>query len=140
MVRNGPSAGPRSQVRGPTCHNGGVEQRRWLDPSQPQTLQSATILSYLYAAFGILGLLIGGSSLYVLAEIAAGVGGYGIANDKKWGFVTSLVAALVVLLWTLLLLVVAFGLYTLINTAFSIVLVALLLHPQSREYRRIWFR
>ena len=28
----------------------------------------------------------------------------------------------------------------LVNMAFSIALVALLLHPQSREYQRIWFR
>jgi hypothetical protein len=29
---------------------------------------------------------------------------------------------------------------TLMNLMFEIALVALLLHPQSREYQRIWFR
>jgi hypothetical protein len=27
-----------------------------------------------------------------------------------------------------------------INTIFSVALVALLLHPMSRDYQRIWFR
>ena len=65
--------------------------------------------------------------------------GYGISNQKKWGY--ALGVAMAVLPFVLQLLVLhslfAVGLITLM---FEIALLALLLHPQSREYQRIWFK
>src|SRR5438309_2962391 len=70
-----------------------MQTRRWLDPSQPQTLQIAVFLLYAQAA---LLLLFGGFlSLLGLALVAGGIGsGYGIANEKKWGYRLGLVMAL----------------------------------------------
>ncbi len=120
---------------------------KWLDRTQPQTLYIATMLMYFNAALGLLfiaqythvslfgvrhGLLL--LELFLIAGQLAG--GLGIANEKKWGYLLAVVAAVVLLLATL------FS-YTgggLINLIFAVALVALLLHPQSREYRRIWFK
>ena len=62
-----------------------MQTRRWVDPSQPQTLQIAVFLLYAQA---VLLLLFGAFLSPVgLALIAGGVGaGYGIANEQKWGY------------------------------------------------------
>ena len=58
-----------------------METRRWLNPSQPQTLQIAVFLLYIHAVFGVLfGAF---ASLIGLALIAGSAGaGYGIANER----------------------------------------------------------
>jgi hypothetical protein len=124
----------------------GMERRRWLNTTQPQTLQIGVMLLYLNAAFGLIGLIIGGGAglfgiLLIAAEIA---GGYGIANERKWGYVVGVAAAIFLLVVQL---AVAFLVGTsavlglgVLNIIFTIALVALLLHPQSREYQRIWFK
>lgn len=117
-----------------------METRRWTNPSQPQTLQIAVFLLYANAVFGLLfqfpfvifGLLLG---LVVVAGYAAG--GFGVANDQNWGYAVAVVVAVVVLAGSLA----RFGLSLAngINLMFDIALLALLLHPQSRDYQRIWF-
>ncbi len=113
---------------------------RWVDKSQPQTLMMATILMYINAA---LALLLGGAlfSLYWLAILVVGpvAAGWGIANEKKWGYWLGLALAV---LWVALLAVQLrhFSAGALIDLIFYGALVALLLHPESRSYRRIWFR
>lgn len=114
-------------------------QQRYFDPSQPQTLQIATILLYVQAVF----LLIGGAifSPLGLVFLAAYAGGaFGIANGKKWGYGVSLGVAILNLVIPLI------GRRSLtsllddpIGLMFAIALLALLVHPQSREYQRIWF-
>jgi hypothetical protein len=117
-----------------------MEQRRWMNQSQPQTLQIAVFLLYINAFFtafyGGLGSLIG------LVLIVANVGaGYGVANEKKWGYGLALAVAFLPFVLRLLLNGVDDVLGTnLINLMFEIALVGLLLHPQSREYQRIWFK
>jgi hypothetical protein len=119
------------------------EGRRWLNPTQPQTLQIAVMLLYLNAIFAVIGAVIaGGLSLIGLGlAVAQAIGGYGIANERKWGYILGVVAAVLQLLVLILYfvegLVVGLGVISLI---FYIALVALLLHPQSREYQRIWFK
>jgi len=122
-----------------------METRRWTNPSQPQTLQIAVFLLYFDAVFMVLGgLQFGGISLLLLAAYVAG--GFGIANERRWGYTVAVaVAALGLLPWVWLLFRdtsdffdVAFSLGA-INLMFAIALLALLLHPQSREYQRIWF-
>ena len=119
-----------------------MEQRKWFDSTQPQTLQSAVMLSYLNAALSFLfALLSFGSSTILLAVVLCGaVGAIGIANEKRWGFRLCLAAAVVYgALWLLLILVFAPSVTTVLNLLVAVILVVLLLHPQSREYRRIWF-
>jgi hypothetical protein len=118
-----------------------VPERHFFDASQPQTLQGAVMLSYINAAFGVVMLLAGGLVPLVLVQVAEGVGAYGIANERRWGYrlgVGSSVLILVVGIWWFV-----FGhanfLSGFLSLLFSLLLAALLLHPQSREYQRIWF-
>jgi len=117
-----------------------MQTRRWLDPSQPQTLQIAVFLLYAQA---VLLLLFGGFLNPVgLALIAGGIGaGYGIANEQKWGYGLGLLVAF----FPFFARVTVNGLNNVFTTdiislMFEIALVVLLLHPQSREYERIWFK
>jgi len=111
-----------------------------MNQSQPQTLQIAVFLLYINAFFtafyGGLGSVIG------LILIAANVGaGYGVANEKRWGYGLALAVAFLPFVLRLLLNGLDDVLGTnLINLMLVIALVALLLHPQSREYQRIWFK
>ena len=118
-----------------------MNQRRWLDQSQPQTLQIATMLLYINAVFLFLGgafaTLIG-----LMLVVAMPAAGYGIANEQRWGYGLGIGAAVVNVLWPLTYV----GLGDIFNNvglllalAFDIALVALLVHPHSREYQRIWF-
>ena len=108
---------------------------RWLDRTQPQTLVMATIVLYLNAA---LGLLYGAYRYWpmLVAMIAAVVAGWAIANEKKWGYWLGVALAVLAVGFTLW----HFSAGQFINLIFYAALVALLLHPQSREYRRTWFR
>jgi hypothetical protein len=112
-----------------------MAMRQWTNPSQPQTLQIAVFLLYMNAVFA---LLFGGlGSIYGLMIIAGGVaGGLGIAQEKRWGYGVALAVALLPFV-----LIIAGKVFIggLISLLFDVALVALLLHPQSREYQRIWF-
>jgi hypothetical protein len=123
-----------------TCHNGHMaDDRRFFDASQPQTLQGAVMLCYITAAFGLIWLVLGAGPVE-LAPLLLGVGGYGVANEKRWGYWLATVLAVVNVI-AVLGVMVAFGSFSLLLTLlFAVVLVALLLHPQSRHYQRIWFR
>lgn len=105
---------------------------RWVDRSQPQTLMSATILLYINAAFALLGGLSILSLVLVVGQAAAGLG---IANEKKWAYWLGVGLTGVIVAF----LVVNFSFVSIINLLFYIALLALLLHPQSRSYRKVWF-
>jgi hypothetical protein len=120
-----------------------METRRWTNPTQPQTLQIAVFLLY---ANAVLGLLLG-NVLYVWGTliglgglVAFAAAGFGIANEKRWGYNLGIgVAGLEVL--TLVRDCIGWGHSSdaLISLMFAVALVALLLHPHSREYEKIWF-
>jgi hypothetical protein len=122
-----------------------METRRWFNPSQPQTLQIAVWLLYFNAASG---LLLGsfyfalGAPIGLAALVGCAAAAFGIANEKKWGY--SLGVAMAIL--EVLIIVAAVGItgifqgLVLITFLFAVALVALLLHPMSRDYQRIWFR
>lgn len=114
---------------------------KWLDRTQPQTLVIATMLLYINAALALL-YLAGGISLYALIVIVGGVAaGFGIANEKKWGFwLGVVVAGVMVALALYATLVLPAGFSNLLNLVFDVALLALLLHPMTRDYRRTWFR
>ena len=137
-----------------------LDPRRWFDRMQPQTLQIATWLLYLNGFFdavavldttGYLGYLrvrYGFGILLGLLLIVASVGsGWLMANGRKMGYYIAIGAA--------------FGPFVLryfafrdapasffdkltggssLTTIFEVALIALLLHPQSRDHQRIWFK
>jgi len=116
-----------------------MQTRRWLDPSQPQTLQIAVFLLYAQA---VVTLLFGGFLLLLLVAKVAGIpAGYGIANERKWAYGLGLVVA-----FSPFVVRIAYdGVNRVFSTdllslMFEVALVLLLLHPQSREYERIWFK
>jgi hypothetical protein len=122
-------------------HNGSVNDTKWINPHQPQTLYSAVILCYVQAFFSVLllGYL---TQLGLLITVGLVAGGFGIANEKKWGYLIAVTTAVlqVVLFF-------AHGgihylgyVQVLISFAFDVLLVVLLAHPMSRSYQRIWFK
>ena len=122
--------------------------RRWLNQSQPQTLVIATWLLYANAVFGALDLLRFPSvlsvdpiwAIYFVVRIAGGVfAGRGIANDKKWGYYLGLIAAAAPFVLRIYLVGNPLA-GDIITLAFEIALVALLVHPMSREYQKVWFK
>ena len=120
-----------------------MAEHRWTDPHQPQTLRSAVVLCYIEAVFGLLFGVAARSGLVVLFVIVGlAVGGYGIANEKRWGYGLAIAASVLQVL--ALLSLYGFGIISslggLMTLLFDVALVALLLHPESRDYQRIWFR
>jgi hypothetical protein len=134
----------RNGVDASSCQTDGVAQpqsdMRWYSQHQPQTLQIAVALLYWNAFLGVLFAVLEHSDVgarYLLVIIADAVGGFGIANERKWGYVVALIAAI----GTLVLLVTTGGAVGgLLNFIFEVALVVLLLHPMSRDYYKIWFR
>lgn len=139
-----------------------MEPKRWTNASQPQTLQIAVFLLYAGAVFGLIfgdnriwfqaavfeltnstSAINIGRLLWGATVIASAAGAYGIANEQKWGYALGLAAAIGPLLARTIVLVLnqisPFN-SDVISLMFDIALVVLLLHPQSREYQRIWFK
>ena len=120
--------------------NGAVNQRKFLNQSQPQTLVLGTLLLYINAVFGLLsfGAL---SALGLLLVVGLAVGGYGIANEWRWAYGVAVAASIVQLvLFFAFLGSSVFEFPYIITLLFDGALVALLLHPESRSYQRIWFK
>ena len=121
-------------------HNGVVNQQwKWVNQFQPQTLYMATILCYVDAVFGLI--FSGGLLMRIFIAGLLAVGALGIANEKKWGYAVAVGGAVL----QVVMLFAWFGsdVFTstlLINLLFDGALVALLVHPMSREYQRIWFK
>ena len=138
-----------------------MDSRRWINQSQPQTLVIATFLLYFSAAFTLIFFgerpfyhvtLCGDSfscgldplvSLVRLVVPAIAVAAaWGIANEYGWSWPLGLVAGGIPLAVRL---IAAFRLqvsplqFDVLGLLFDVALVALLLHPQSREYQRLWF-
>jgi len=116
-----------------------VANTQWLDKSHPQTLLSANMLLYFFAGLWILEALLGvGNPFFGLLAIPAIFAGLGIANEKKLGYWGGVAVAVVDVLFWLWNLAPAFNIV--INLIFAAALVALLVHPMSRSYERIWFK
>ncbi|MHB1923481.1 MAG: hypothetical protein ACYCSJ_02195 [Acidimicrobiales bacterium] len=118
-----------------------MRKSRWINNTQPQTLQVAVILLYLNAAFTLLGFGTGGLLPLRLLLVAAEVGGgYGVANERKWGYGVAIVAAVIPLVLLVQLSGGAIFGQLLLSLMIQVALIALLLHPHSRSYQRIWFK
>ncbi len=120
-----------------------MDSRVWFNSHQPQTLQFAVILLYFNGVLGLIQGIFAGALGLISVAFAAGqlASGFGIANERKWGYWLGVVFAFVPFVFTAYLLaryrVFAVNIFSLI---FEVALVVVLLHPMSRDYRKIWFR
>ncbi|HEY5076438.1 MAG TPA: hypothetical protein VIJ48_02950 [Acidimicrobiia bacterium] len=116
-----------------------MEEFRWVNPHQPQTLYMGVILSYVQGVFAVLNYpILGPWAFVILVGLVAG--GFGIANEKKWGYFLAVGTAVLQVA-----VVIGRGsslgnLSVLIELGFDVALVVLLTHPMSRSYQRIWFK
>ncbi len=143
---------------------------RWLNRSQPQTLYSSVLLCYFSAVFllfdsgiegqlaldvfePIVGLFASDRTAADLGDplVPFGVtlllggafvaGGLGTANERRWGHrlcaVAAIYSTLASLRWTVR---ESIGLGILMQLMFDVLLLVLIFHPLSRNYRRIWFQ
>lgn len=128
-----------------------MSQRRWFNPNVPQTLYVAQFLLY-FDAFWMARAVLFGRGLGILGLIALAAyvyGAYGIANEQKRGYQVAVVASFLPLALRALQMLLgvrgADPMYVLtagniLNVIFEYALIALLLHPMSREHQKIWFR
>ncbi|GAC1353584.1 MAG: hypothetical protein NVSMB4_15160 [Acidimicrobiales bacterium] len=121
-----------------------MSNRRWINQGQPQTLVIAVFLLYFNAAFGLLAGLSQGLAGFqgpeTLAVVMGGIAGYQIANERRVGYVLGLVVAASPFLLRLFYLGSPFRGADPIRLIFDVALVALLVHNQSREYQKTYFR
>ena len=77
-----------------------------------------------------------GGRIAIALAVGAAAAGYGIANDKNWGYFLGVGVSVI----SLLFLVLAFGLLgNPLGLMFAVAQLALLLHPMSRNYQKTWF-
>jgi hypothetical protein len=146
-----------------------VQTRRWVNQSQPQTLFFSTILLYFNVVWVILkldgasafvgaaidghklggGLFVGdlGQTINNLARLFIAVGGaaagYLISNEKKYGYYLGVaVAGLPLVAEAIIVVRFAYNPFNfdLVTIMFQAAQLALILHPQSRNYVRLWFK
>jgi len=117
--------------------------QRWTNPSHPQTLQIAVFLLYASAVFSVLyGAAF--SPLGLVLTAGTVLGGLGIANDKRWGYNLGLAISVLGLV-PFVILAATDGVtelldpFVLVAMVFPVARFALLVHPMSRDYQRIWF-
>lgn len=119
-----------------------METQRWINQSQPQTLVIAVLLMYFDAAFAVLSAVTGALGLLILIELAGVGAGWGIANEKKWGYFLGIGIAVFGLLPYALYLFAGGNILSAnpIGLLFAVAKLALLVHPQSRDYQKLWFK
>ncbi len=143
---------------------------RWLNRSQPQTLYSSVLLCYFSAAFLLFGSRIDWQLVLDVFEPIVGLfasdrtaadlgdalvpfgvtlllggafvaGGLGTANERRWGHrlcaVAAIYSTLASLWWTAR---TSIELGILMRLMFDVLLLVLIFHPLSRNYRRVWFQ
>lgn len=114
-------------------------ERKFFPANQPQTLQAAVWMLYLTGFLGLIsGLAYGGYGLIAILLLAGNLaGGYGISNEKKWGYFAGVGVSVLSLILAL-----SYGLASvnIINIIFTVALIVLLLHPMSRTYYKTWFK
>ncbi|MEO5678387.1 MAG: hypothetical protein ABIS47_01855 [Acidimicrobiales bacterium] len=145
-------------------------ERRFFNPSQPQTVQVAVFLLYANVVVGLL-FRTGNQGQFALAawsflrspgavDLARLVGNllsigfllgsagcaYLIANEKKIGWKLGVVVAAAPLVASLIIVTIGYpqrtGLADVIDVGFlfDVALLVALLHDQTRAYERIWFK
>lgn len=143
------------------CNISVMTARRYYNPHLPQTLVIAQILLYMNAIFTALAVLqvslnfrisfsLIGRLILIVAVAAEVFGAYGIANERKTGYQIAVLAAFLPLIGRIISALQAGGVVTnlgfvllgnnVLNVLFEYALIALLLHPQSAEYQKVWFK
>mgnify|MGYP001049638479 CR=1 FL=1 len=109
-----------------------MQTRRWINRHQTQTLVLGNVLLYMEGVFNIAR-----GTFFALIGVGMIIAGYGIANDKKvaWklGVTTSLLSTVMRLASQ------SIGFNVIFSLVFPVALLALLVHPVSRDYQKIWF-
>ena len=120
-----------------------MQFRRWTNPSLPQTLQMGMFLLYIDAVFGLLGLRGYFGWVGILFIVGSALAGLGIANEYKWGWKLGVAISALALIPLVLFLLrepdEIFDVSLLIYAIFPVAQFALLVHPQSRQYQKVWF-
>ena len=115
--------------------------KRWFDPRQPQTLQTATVLAYLNGGFAVLGVLMTGLNRFDLAFIVTAIGMAMVANEVKAGYYLALASSGLLFLATAwIFLANPTGIFGLLSVIIYGALAALLVHRHSRDFVRLWLR
>jgi hypothetical protein len=146
-----------------------VDLQRFWNRSLPQTLQTALFLLYLRAFFDLLDMPSNnsraalaraikgnfqGNTIWLAIIVLQVVAGFYIANERKLGYKLGLAAAFAPFVFNLWLTWGEDGLNiieklclgplssfsVMLWLIFRVALIALLLHPMSKDYQRIWFR
>lgn len=100
-------------------------------------------LLYISAVFGVLfGAFLDPISLVVV--VGAVAAGFGIANERRWGYILGVVVSFLGLLPFIFAAIfnglgnlLSFG--VLFSLVFPVVEFVALVHPQSRAYQKLWF-
>jgi hypothetical protein len=138
-----------------------MNERRWFNSRQPQTLVISQFLLYFDAVFLALAALGWGDDygipsdgmiarlVFLGAAAATAFGAYGVANEMKRGYQVAVAASFlpIVVRFVIVVLygsIVGDALYFLLpggilNAIFVYALIALLLHRQSKDYQRLYF-
>jgi len=111
-----------------------MQERRWINRYQPQTLVTGTMLLYIEGLFN----MVRGSQLLLLVGVLMFPAAYLIANEKKTGWTLGIATSLIAI--AIRVVTIGLGLNVLFALIFPVVLATLLLHPTSREYQKIWFK
>lgn len=140
-----------------------LDWRRWFDRMLPQTLQIALWLLYIDGAFALLDYLDGGGGVYGWSRVRGGFGGLAaaaalmsyalgglmIANGRRWGWYLAIFASFSPALLRALVAIDSNGALRIswvvtqdnfVSFVFEVALIALLLHPMSRNHARRWLR
>jgi hypothetical protein len=119
-----------------------MQRRRFMNPAQPQTLVIAVYLLYFDAAILLFAMLVEGTfpPIYLALVVGGVLAGWGIANEFKWAYILGIVMAIAPFVFRFIETGNPLAAPNLINLMFEIALVALLLHPQSRDYQKLWFK
>lgn len=98
------------------------------------------LFSYLNAAIALVFTLILGQSPFLFVFILLAIAAFGIANERKLAYWAAVVLACGYVLGVLYIIVTGGAFGGILNLLFAGILAALLLHPESRHYERIWFK
>ena len=121
-----------------------MQPRVWINRRQPQTLHIAQLMMYFQGGFALVFTVLGTRYLTIstlLIAVGKVMSAFGIANERRWGYKLGVVVAAVPLAGLAVL--VLFDSFRwlwadLIGLLFAVALLALLLHPISRDYQRSW--
>jgi hypothetical protein len=138
-----------------------MNERRWFNNRQPQTLVISQFLLYFDAFFLALAALGWGNDygfptdglfarlVFLGAAGASAFGAFGVANEMKRGYQVAVVASFLPIIVRFVIVVLYGSVVTnlfyflvpggILNAIFVYALIALLLHRQSREYQQLYF-